>query len=236
MRVAVIPARGGSKRIPGKNIKEFAGKPIIAWSISLAIKSGLFDRVIVSTDSDEIASVARDFGAETPFKRSKTLSDDFSTTNEVVKDCLEFLSQEGCDVTHACCLYATAPLLQERYLHAGLELVLTTNADFVFSATTFDFPPMRALRVNSAGIVEARFPECIDQRSQDLEELFHDAGQFYWGTTTSFVNGVSMYRQTARAIMIPRMFVQDIDTLEDWNHAEAMFDALATYRESPRSR
>lgn len=226
MKLAVIPARGGSKRIKGKNVREFAGKPIIARSIELAIQSGLFDRVIVSTDSESIADIAKSYGAEVPFLRSKELADDFATTNEVVKDAIEKLKEQGHLFQYVCCIYATAPLLQESFLRKGLTLLEQSGADFVFSVCTYDFPALRALEMLNGNVLRARFPDQIYRRSQDLDELVHDAGQFYWGLAESFVQGIDMFASTARGLEIPRIFVQDIDSEEDWENAEIMFEAL----------
>ncbi|MCI5223938.1 MAG: pseudaminic acid cytidylyltransferase, partial [Candidatus Electrothrix sp. AR4] len=170
-KIAVIPARGGSKRIPRKNIRLFAGKPVIGYSIETAIKSGLFDKVIVSTDDNEIARVARTFGAETPFLRPTKLADDFSGTNAVVKHCLQWLiDKDKYPVACACCIYATAPFLKVNYLQQGMELLEKTRKSFVFSVTSFPFPIQRALRINKDGHIEAMYPENIFVRSQDLEE------------------------------------------------------------------
>src|SRR6185369_4336762 len=180
MNVAIIPARGGSKRIPRKNIRLFAGKPIIAYSIETAITSGLFDRVVVSTDDEDIADIALAFGAEVPFMRPKSLADDYSGTNEVVKHAIDWLNTHDKPVRYACCLYATAPFLREKYLRKAFEMLTSSCKQFVFSVASFPFPIQRAIRINKEGTVEPFFPQHINKRSQDLEEAFHDAGQFYW--------------------------------------------------------
>jgi pseudaminic acid cytidylyltransferase len=225
MNVAIIPARGGSKRIPKKNIKPFLGKPIMAYSIETARKCGLFDRIIVSTDSHEVAEVARSFGAEVPFKRPEHLADDFTGTNAVVKHALQWLSASGDDVAFACCIYATAPMLEVSYLTQGYEKLAQTNAPFVFSITRFDFPIQRAIKINQSDKVEALYPEAIQMRSQDLEETYHDAGQFYWGREDAFINDVGIYSSGALPVVLPHYLVQDIDTPEDWIRAELMFKA-----------
>lgn len=226
-RIAVIPARGGSKRIPRKNTRPFVGKPVIGYSIETAIKSGLFDRVIVSTDDNEIAHVARTFGAEVPFLRPTELADDFSGTNAVVKHCLQWLMEkEDYSVGLACCIYATAPFLRESYLRQGMELLQETRKSFVFSVTSFPFPVQRALRISKEGYIEPMYPENIFVRSQDLDEAYHDAGQFYWGTANAFLQDEVTYSSISAPVVLPRYLVQDIDTEEDWCQAELMFKAL----------
>jgi N-acylneuraminate cytidylyltransferase len=225
MRVAVIPARGGSKRIPHKNIRPFAGKPIIAYPLRAARASGLFDRVIVSTDDPQVASVAREYGGETPFPRPATLADDFTGTNAVVKHALMWLATQGVRVEYACCIYATAPFLRVGDLQQGYEKLLATGKSFAFSVTTFPFPIQRSVRINADGTVDAFFPEFINSRSQDLEEAYHDAGQFYWGRTEAFMSDAIVFSRASIPVVLPRHLVQDIDTLEDWHRAELMFKA-----------
>lgn len=226
MKVAIIPARGGSKRIPRKNIRLFAGKPIIAHSIGAAIDSGCFDRVIVSTDDPEIATVAREWGAETPFLRPTSIADDHTGTNAVVKHALGWLADQGTPADLACCLYATAPFVQARYLQEGLARLIESGRSYSFTVTSFPFPIQRAVRINADGAVEAIWPENIFRRSQDLEEAFHDAGQFYWGTAEAFLNDVVVFSPASVPIVLPRHLVQDIDTFEDWRRAELMFRVL----------
>lgn len=226
MKLAVIPARGGSKRIPRKNIRDFAGRPIIAHSIGAALESGCFDRVIVSTDDEEIAAVARQWGAETPFLRPATLADDHTGTNAVVKHAIGWFREAGHAVELACCIYATAPFVQARYLRQGLERLAASDKAFAFSVTSFPFPIQRAIRINAAGAVEAIWPENIARRSQDLEEAFHDAGQFYWGRADAFLADTVLFSPASLPVVLPRHLVQDIDTLEDWQRAEHMYRAL----------
>jgi pseudaminic acid cytidylyltransferase len=223
--VAVIPARGGSKRIPRKNIKLFAGKQIIGYSIEAAKRCGLFDRILVSTDDEEIAAVARGFGAETPFLRPPTLADDFTGTNAVVKHAITWLAGNGYDVDCACCIYATAPFLQPEYLAEGYRKLLAGDNSFAFSVTSFRFAIQRALRVTPLESVEAIFPEHIFTRSQDLEEAYHDAGQFYWGRSEAFLKDLILFSSASSAVILPRHLVQDIDTPQDWEEAELMFHA-----------
>jgi N-acylneuraminate cytidylyltransferase len=226
MKLAVIPARGGSKRIPRKNIKPFAGKPIIAYSIEAALRSELFDRVVVSTDDEEIAAVARSFGAEIPFLRPNTIADDFTGTNAVVRHAISFFQQRGEAPRYACCIYATAPLLQERYLVEGYQRLVASGRSFAFSVTSFPFPIQRALRVTPEGSVDAIFPEHIFTRSQDLEEAYHDAGQFYWGTAQAFLDNEILFSCASVPVVLPSHLVRDIDTLQDWREAELMLAAL----------
>jgi N-acylneuraminate cytidylyltransferase len=226
MIVAVIPARGGSKRIPRKNIRPFAGKPIIAYSIAAARQCGLFDRIIVSTDDEEIAGVARGFGAETPFRRPPELADDHIGTDPVTAHALTWLADRGEDAEFACCIYATAPFLRAGDLRRGYDALVGTGKSFAFAVTTYDFSMQRAIRVLPGGGVEPFFPQWIDSRSQDLEEAHHDAGQFYWGRAAAFRAGLTVFAADSVAILLPRHRVQDIDTPEDWARAELMHAAL----------
>lgn len=226
MKLAVIPARAGSKRIPKKNIRDFCGQPIIAYSIEAAISSGLFDHVIVSTDNEEIASVAREFGAETPFIRPTEISDDHVGTNAVVKHAIHWYQEEGDAVSLACCIYATAPFIRSEYLREGHDKLINSDKSFTFSVTSFPFPIQRAIRINGEGEVEAFWPEHINTRSQDLEEAYHDAGQFYWGRAQAFLNDEITFSSISLTIILPSYLVQDIDTIEDWRRAELMFELL----------
>jgi N-acylneuraminate cytidylyltransferase len=224
--VAIIPARGGSKRIPRKNIRPFAGKPIIAYSIRAAVASELFDRVLVSTEDPEIAETARRWGAETPFVRPSTLADDHTGTDAVVNHAIGWLADAGFAVGYACCIYATAPFLQTRYLREGYERLLASGKDFAFSLTPFDFPAQWALRITRDGFVEAVNPEKIFMRSQELEPLFHDAAQFYWGRAEAYLKGVAPHSGASVPVIVPRHLVQDIDTPQDWRRAELMYEVL----------
>ncbi|HEY7247753.1 MAG TPA: pseudaminic acid cytidylyltransferase [Xanthobacteraceae bacterium] len=226
MIVAVIPARGGSKRIPRKNIRPFAGKPVIAYPIAAARDCRLFDRIIVTTDDEEIASVARAFGAETPFMRPAALADDHMGTNEVTAHALEWLAANGTEATVACCIYPTAPLVTDADLRSGYELLTGSGKSFVFSASRFSFPIQRAIRITADGGVAAFFSQWIERRSQDLEEAYHDAGAFYWGHADAFRKGLPLFADHSAALVLPRHRVQDIDTLEDWEHAERLYAAL----------
>jgi N-acylneuraminate cytidylyltransferase len=226
MRLAVIPARGGSKRIPLKNIREFCGRPMLAWSIEAALQSKCFDRVIVSTDNEEIAAVARIAGAETPFLRPAALADDMTGTIPVIRHAVEWAEQNGSAVGPTCCIYATAPFLRAEDIRRGLDALLAEDCAFAFSVTSFPFPIQRAIRITAAGRVEMFQPEHFNTRSQDLEEAWHDAGQFYWGWPMAWKVESSLFMEAAVPIKLPRHRVQDIDTLEDWVRAEWMFRAL----------
>jgi N-acylneuraminate cytidylyltransferase len=225
VRVAVIPARGGSKRLPGKNIRRFAGKPMIAYSIECALRSGLFDRVIVSTDDSEIAGVAIEHGAETPFVRPPELSDDHAGTTEVVAHAVQFLQQQA-SLTAVCCIYATAPFIDSEDLSRGWSLLQAGDWQYVFSATTFAFPIFRSFRRTESHAVQMFFPEHFTTRSQDLPEAMHDAGQFYWGRPQAWLEHRIIFGDRSTVVAIPRWRVQDIDTAEDWHRAETLALAL----------
>lgn len=225
MRVAIIPARGGSKRIPRKNIKEFCGKPMIAYAIEAAQKSELFDKIVVSTDDEEISSVARAYGAEVPFIRPQNLSDDYTGTTAVVTHALNILATQNIHPEHACCIYATAPFLTATSLIQGYNALLQNHSEFAFSVTTFPYPIFRALKKEGDGVMML-WPEFSATRSQDLIESYHDAGQFYWGKTSSWLEQKRIFAPYSTPIILPRHQVQDIDTLEDWIRAELMYKAL----------
>ena len=226
MKLAIIPARGGSKRIPRKNIKPFCGKPMMTWSIEAAHNSGCFDRIIVSTDDEEIAEVARQYGAETPFMRPAELSDDHTATIPVVAHAIQWQLQHGASPTEVCCIYATAPFLQAEDLQRGFEVLNQTDCDYAFSVTSYAFSIQRAIRITAAKRVEMFNPEQYNIRSQDLEEAYHDAGQFYWGHTEAWLSGKPIFSPAAAPIILPRHRVQDIDTPEDWVRAESMYCAM----------
>jgi N-acylneuraminate cytidylyltransferase len=223
MNVCIIPARGGSKRIPRKNIKEFNGKPIIAYSIEAALKSNCFDRVIVSTDDNEVAEVAREYGAQVPFIRPDSLSNDYSGTIPVIKHAIEWLERHNNAIENVCCLYATAPFVQPQVISKALQQLQESKADYCFSATSFAFPIQRAVKLTAEKRVDMLYPEFFETRSQDLEEVYHDAGQFYWGKSEAFKEGVLIFSDKSTLYMIPRYFAQDIDTVEDWIMAESMY-------------
>lgn len=226
MNIAIIPARGGSKRIPRKNIKEFHGKPMIAYSIAAARESGCFDKIIVSTDDAEIAEVARQWGAETPFIRPDSIADDYATTMDVIQHAVEWCENEGWQVDNLCCIYATAPFVKAKDIIRGLNLLEESDIQYAFSATSFAFPIQRAFYLDVNKNVNMFQPEHLNTRSQDLTEAYHDAGQFYWGNVSAFKAGLAFFAPHSRPVLLPRKRVQDIDTLEDWDIAEGMYAAL----------
>lgn len=226
MRIAVIPARGGSKRIPRKNIRDFCGKPMIAWSIEAAQASGCIDKVVVSTDDPEIADVARAHGAEVPFLRPADLADDYAGTTVVVQHAVKSLCDGGVAVDEVCCLYATAPFVSAGDLSRGLQLLQESGASYAFSVTTYTFPIQRALKLTPAGRIDMFDRKHADTRSQDLEEAYHDCGQFYWGTRQAWLEAQAIYADHSVPVMVPRYRVQDIDTPEDWERAVVMFGTL----------
>ncbi len=227
MNCCIIPARGGSKRIPRKNVRSFGGRPMIAWSIGAARESGVFDRVIVSTDDAEIATVARDWGAEAPFVRPAELADDHTPTVPVIRHAIGEVEATSGPVERACCVYATAPFLTAETLREGLEaLRADASLEFAFGITRFDFPILRALALDDTGHVRMLWPEHELTRSQDLPPAYHDAGQFVWGTRQAWRTRDRVYSSRTRGIVIPGWLVQDIDTEADWEVAEWKFQAL----------
>lgn len=221
--VVIIPARGGSKRIPNKNIRFFLGKPIIAYSIEAARLTGLFDRIIVSTDSDQIAQVAKQHGAEVPFLRPAELADDFTATGTVIFHALQWLFDNNSPADYVCCLYATAPLIRPIDIIRGYELLRERKAISALSVTTFPYPIFRAVKLNNDGKLEMIWPEYRKSRSQDLPVTYHDAGQFYWAGAEQFMEEHTFLTEDAVPVILPRYIVQDIDTLEDWEMAEKMY-------------
>ncbi|MBU9918920.1 MAG: pseudaminic acid cytidylyltransferase [Fusobacteriaceae bacterium] len=223
--IAIIPARGGSKRIPKKNIKDFFGKPLIAYSIEVALASDLFEKVVVTTDDESIAKIAKDCGAEVPLLRPAELSDDFTGTEAVRDHMLNFLKLNGEVYDYCCMIYATAPLLQKEYLIDGYKKLKNSDAINAFSTTSMPFPIQRTFKLNSNGRCEMFTPEHYMTRSQDLEEAYQDAGQFYWTKVDKKSNEI-MFGKDSIPVILPRHLVQDIDTLEDWIRAEFMYEAL----------
>jgi pseudaminic acid cytidylyltransferase len=225
MVVAVLHARGGSKRIPQKNIKLFFGKPLIYYPLQAAFNCKIFDRVVISTDSEEIAEISKAHGAEVPYLRPAALADDFTPTEDVLKFDIQQLLKQG-DVNYVCCIYATAVFLTSHYLKKGYETIFDNNIVTAFSVTTFPFPIFRALKVNAKNQLEMLWPEHRLTRSQDLPEAYHDAGQFYWVNAKRFLEKPILYSDDAMPVILPRYLVQDIDTIEDWKRAEFMYAAL----------
>lgn len=228
--IAVIPARGGSKRIPRKNIKDFCGKPMIAWSIEAAKASGLFDHIIVSTDDAEIAAVAKQWGAEVPFMRPAELSSDYAGTTEVIAHATQWALNQGWPVTAVCCIYATAPFIQLEDLRRGLSALESGDWDYALLVTDYASPIFRSFKQTAEGGVEMLFPEYFATRSQDLPTALHDAGQFCWGRPSAWIEGKRVFDLGSVPIVIPRWRVQDIDTEEDWLRAELMFRTMETMR------
>lgn len=222
MKIAIIPARGGSKRIPRKNIKSFCGKPMIAWSIEAARSSGLFERVIVSTDDTEIAEVARQWGTEVPFMRPVELSNDYAATTEVIAHATQWALDQGLDVEAVCCIYATAPFVQTDDLKRGWDALNSGDWDYAFTVTDFAAPIFRSFKQMPDGGIEMFFPEHFTTRSQDLPIALHDAGQFYWGRPAAWLEGKRIFDRRSFPIVIPRWRVQDIDTQDDWERAEML--------------
>jgi N-acylneuraminate cytidylyltransferase len=226
MKIAIIPARGGSKRIPRKNIKLFHGKPMIAYSIDAARESGCFDKIIVSTDDQEIANIAIEYGAEVPFLRPPEIADDYATTLDVMKHAVVWCEEQSWPVELVCCIYATAPFILPEYILRGLREVSVEGVEYAFSATTFPFPIQRAISLDDNNAVSMFSPEYANTRSQDLPEAYHDAGQFYWGKASAFISGKAIFSKYSKAVLLPRKRVQDIDTPEDWELAESLYSVL----------
>ena len=199
---------------------------MIAYSIEAAIKCGCFDKVVVSTDDVEIADVAQIFGAHVPFIRPANIADDYATTLDVMKHAVELLESQGDAVNNVCCLYATAPFVMSSNLKEGYEVLQSGELDYAFSATSYAFPIQRALKLNTDDTVEMFQPEHFNTRSQDLIEAYHDAGQFYWGKAEAFKAKRPIFGAKSKAVLLPRKQVQDIDTPEDWELAEALFKVL----------
>ena len=222
----MIPARGGSKRVPRKNIRLFAGKPVIAYSIKAALDSQCFDEVMVSTDDDAIADIAREYGATVPFMRPAELSDDHTVLASVISHAIKVYQSKNHEVSHACCIFATAPFVSAVDLRKGHDALATTGKHFALSVTSFAFAVQRALRLNIDETVDAMYPEYRMTRSQDLDEGWHDAGQFCWGTAEAFLQNLPVFAPHTVAVKLPRHRVQDLDTLEDWRRAELMYEVL----------
>jgi len=223
VNIAIIPARGGSKRIPRKNIRDFCGQPMIAWTIKALRESGSIDRIIVSTEDDEVAEVSTALGAEVPFRRPLELADDHTATLPVVAHAVRELKAQGWKLDQVCCAYATAPLLDANDIRLAASQLGEFGANYVFSCTTFAFPVQRALVQDETGRVAAMFPGFIGKRSQDLTPAFHDAGQFYWGMPAAFERQDPIFAPHSCPFFLPRHRVQDIDTEEDWTRAELLF-------------
>lgn len=226
MKVAIIPARGGSKRIPRKNIKDFCGKPMIAWSIEAAKASKMFEHIIVSTDDAEIADVAKQWGAEVPFVRPAELSSDHAGTTEVIAHATQWALDQGWSIKAVCCIYATAPFLQVDDLKRGLEALDSGDWAYAFTVTNFAAPVFRSFKQGVDGGIDMLFPEHFSTRSQDLPAMLHDAGQFYWGRPSAWIECKRIFDRHSTPVLIPRWRVQDIDDQDDWMRAEAIFNQM----------
>lgn len=224
-KVAMITARGGSKRIPRKNIKEFCGKPIIAYSIEAALASGVFDTVMVSTDDEEIAAIAKQYGAEVPFYRSEKTSNDFATTADVILEVLEEYEKRGESFDMVCCIYPTAPFLTAKRLKEAVEKLEAADADTLLPVVAFSYPVQRALVVRDEKLV-FEYPEYMDSRSQDLEKHYHDVGQFYVLKSEAFKKNKKLMLGNILPYEISEMEVQDIDNQTDWEIAEMKYEIL----------
>ena len=231
MNIAIIPARGGSKRIPRKNIKTFCGKPMIAWSIEAAKEANLFDRIIVSTDDEEIAKVAKKWGAEVPFMRPAELSNDFAGTTEVITHATKWVQDQGWPLEAVCCIYATAPFVRQNDLQRGLDALRSGPWAYAFTAAEYAAPVFRSFKQVESGGIEMFFPEHFSTRSQDLPMALHDAGQFYWGRPNAWLSGARIFDRHSTPVFIPRWRVQDIDTVDDWVRAEMMAPVIMNYKE-----
>ena len=232
MNIAIIPARGGSKRIPGKNIKSFCGKPMLAYSIESALASGVIDEVVVSTDDEAIARVAREYGAQVPFMRPVELADDHTGTSPVVRHAIATLIERGWELDHCACIYATAPLLSasliaEAYGLLEAALMQAPKRDYVFTAARYSFPIQRAILQTASGGVEPFDSVGITKRSQDLPPAYHDAGQLYWGHHTTWLDSRRhIFGAHSKMLVLPDHLVQDIDTPQDWVRAELLYKLL----------
>jgi pseudaminic acid cytidylyltransferase len=225
MNIAIIPARGGSKRIPRKNIKPFAGMPMIAHAITAAKASGLFAHVIVSTDDEEISKIANDWGAETPFTRPAELADDHTPTVPVIAHAITAFQELGWQINFACCIYPGVPFIQADDLRAAMELLNSSQADYCFPVTEFSSSIQRALRINNNGRMAPFYPEFELTRTQDLEPAYHDAGQFYWGSRQAWLSNPRVH-SSGVGLVIPNWRVVDIDTPDDWRRAEIFHQAM----------
>lgn len=224
--IALIPARGGSKRIPKKNIKLFYNKPMIAWSIEAARNSHCFDDIYVSTDDKEIASIAQNYGAKIPFLRDKELADDFTTTQSVMKNCIDKFTKDKKFFDYICCIYPASPFIFSDDIKKALNLIIESKKEtYVFTATSFSFPIQRSIAIDSNGYCKMRNPNLFKIRSQDLEKYYHDAGQFYWASPSTWSNVANIF-ENGKPLIIPNWRVQDIDNEEDFIRSEIMYESI----------
>lgn len=224
-RLCIIPARGGSKRIPRKNIKYFMGKPIIAYSIEASIESGVFDEVMVSTDDEEIAGIARQYGASVPFLRSAETSNDYATTVDVLLEVVNKYKAQGQEFDTICCLYSTAPFVTSDRLKEAASKI-NDSVDACFTIVQYSYPIQRSLRINDAEYVEMKYPEHLKSRTQDLEKVYHDAGQFYFVKTDALINEKTVWCKRTAPLILSELEVQDLDTETDWQLAEMKYQLL----------
>ena len=230
MKLAIIPARSGSKRIKNKNIKNFFGKPIIYWSIKLAIECNLFDKVIVSTDSHKIAKLSRSYGAETPFLRPKSLSSDYINTDKVIKHSINWFKKKNINFKYICCIYPTAPFLTKQILKNGLKILTKKKKLFSFTVTSFSHPIERALEIKKNGEVIPISNKNEKKRSQKFRTLYHDIGQMYWGVPEAFLMNKKIFSKNSIAIKVPAYLAHDINTIDEWKKAEIIFRLLKKFR------
>lgn len=223
--LAIITARGGSKRIPRKNMKQFLGKPIITYSIAAALASNAFDIVMVSTEDEEIASIAKKAGAQVPFLRSVETAGDYAVTADVIREVIEAYEKEGTHFTHVCCIYPTAPFITGERLNEAMQLLLKNEVDCVIPVVRFSFPPQRGFIIKN-DILSMKWPEYRDSRSQDLEPFYHDSGQFYCIKVDRFLEQNKLYMDIAYPLVLKEIEVQDIDTIEDWEIAEQKYQYM----------
>lgn len=223
--ICIIPARAGSKRIIKKNIKPFMGKPVMAYSIEAAINSGLFDVVMVSTDSEEFAEVARQYGAEVPFLRSEKTANDFAGTEDVIFEVLDNYKDMGKDFDNICCLYSTAPFVTSDRIAEAMSMI-NEETDAVFTVVEYSYPIQRSLHIGCEGYISMKFPEFMDSRSQDLEKTYHDAGQFYIAKKEAFLREKTFWCKKTVPLVLSELEVQDLDTMTDWHLAEMKYNLI----------
>jgi len=224
--LCIIPARGGSKRIPRKNIKDFLGKPIIAYSIEAALQSNLFEEVMVSTDDFEIAEIAKCYGAKVPFMRSESNSNDFATTSDVIMEVLGGYKKQGREFENVCCCYATAPLVTQNRITEGFQKLVEEEVSSVFPIVAFDYPIWRSLKRDHRGKLHMNWPDHLNARSQDLPKAYHDAGQWYWVKVEAFHMGQKLFTENSIGVELSSLEVQDIDNETDWKIAELKYEYL----------
>lgn len=225
--VCIIPARGGSKRIPRKNIKNFLGMPVIAYSIKAALESGIFDEVMVSTDDEEIAEVSKQYGANVPFLRSKETANDYASTADVINEVLDSYKEKGTEFDRVYCLYATAPFVTAERLKEASDILDNNSFDSAFTCVPFSYPIQRGLVINEVGKISMKWPEYQLSRSQDLPPIYHDAGQFYFATVLAFKKANSFWGENTAPVILSELEVQDLDNQTDWTLAEMKFRLLA---------